>query len=335
MAGPINSVTSPATYLIRRAARMIADTDLESPDISRETWDAALPMALMELSRWKPLLKQTSVTVDEGVHNFALPSDYLQIDWDSFGDAIGARKWSEEGQSYLFSFDSTIAAATGVTGYLGGMSKPFVDSTRFQIIDDGAGGKLLSFAPKCQTTATLFYCYSAYQQVVDQFTDPAVWTVSPGAATSFTLTFLGQTTGELTTSGLAAAAAQAALQALSTVGAGNILVTEASSAFTVTLAGTLATTAQPAASALAATGTGGTVTVTQTYAGLPGNPAMDTIGFDSQDLFVLCLCQQACLVQAVNLAGDQNLSARFEKLSDKFQGRFDSRTRFAPFGMAR
>ncbi|HEY6328161.1 MAG TPA: hypothetical protein VI756_02410 [Blastocatellia bacterium] len=99
-----------------------------------------------------------------------------------------------------------------------------------------------------------------------QLGNPAAWTVNPGASTSFTLTFLGATTISLATSGLTAAAVQSALQSLSTVGPGGMLVTLTSGIFTVTLAGSLALISQPS-SALTATGTGASVTVTQTNAG--------------------------------------------------------------------
>jgi phage tail sheath protein FI len=92
------------------------------------------------------------------------------------------------------------------------------------------------------------------------------YTVNPGSATSFTLTFLGQTTVSLTTSGLNASSVQAALQALSTIGPGGVQVTLSGGLFTVTLANTLAVATQ-LSSALTGTGTGGSVTVTQVNAG--------------------------------------------------------------------
>jgi hypothetical protein len=96
--------------------------------------------------------------------------------------------------------------------------------------------------------------------------NPAQWTVNPGSNASCTLTFLGATTTVLTISGLTAVAVQAALQALSTIGPGNVLVTLSSGIFTVTLAGRLAPISQPS-SALTGAGNSGAVTIIQTNAG--------------------------------------------------------------------
>jgi len=97
-------------------------------------------------------------------------------------------------------------------------------------------------------------------------TAPPSWTVDPSGTASFSLTFLGQTTVALTTSGLSASSVQAALQALSTMGPGGVQVTLSGGVFTVTLANTLAVAAQPA-SALTGAGSGGSVTVSQVNAG--------------------------------------------------------------------
>ena len=331
----IGQVTNPGTLYIRRAARLLADSDHHTPDFSREVWDAAFPMALMELSRWKPLIKQGTNTVNSGDATMAFPADFMALDIDSFDDSKAVNSADFTYQSALFSFDTTIAAATGVPNYIGSVARPFAAGTRFDIIDDGLGNKLMAFTPSAESDAVLTYLYAAYHQVADQFTDPASWTLDPGSATSFTLTFLGQTTGTLTDSGLTAATVQAALQALSTVGVGNMNVAETNGIFTITLAGALAVSAQPAADALIGAGIGGMVTVTQVHAGSGLHTAINTIPFDAQDVFVLGLCQQACLVQSVNVAGDVKLSARFEELSDKFEGRFNDRTRFSPFGMAK
>jgi len=222
---------------------MLSDLNQQFPDIPVEVWNAALPMALMELSRWKPLVKQTTMVVNTGDASMALPADFMSINIDSFDDAKAVNNRDFTYEAALFSFDTTIAAATGVPNYFGSIAKPFADGTRFDIVDDGQGGKLMAFTPTAQTNASLTFLYNAYQQVADQVVDP---------------------------------------------GSGNIIT-----------------------------------------------PAINTIPFDCQDAFVLALCQFGCMVQSVNTIGDTALSTRFEKLSDKFEGRFNERTRWSPFGMAK
>lgn len=73
--------------------------------------------------------------------------------------------------------------------------------------------------------------------------NPAIWTVGVGAASAgtFTLTFNGQTTAA-NVFGVTAAALEAAIGALSTVGTGNVSVSGASPTWTVTFIGALSTT---------------------------------------------------------------------------------------------
>lgn len=79
---------------------------------------------------------------------------------------------------------------------------------------------------------------------------------------TFTLTFSGQTTGAITVSGLTAAALKTALEALSNIAPGDVVVNQLSAGvFEVYFAGTLAGADQPAITADAALATGGTVTV--------------------------------------------------------------------------
>jgi hypothetical protein len=87
-------------------------------------------------------------------------------------------------------------------------------------------------------------------------------------ATTFTLTFSGQTTSSLTVATATAAQVKAALEALSNIGAGDLTVTgtTGSGIFDVTFGGSLADTN---VAQMTGTGTGGaaTVTVTTTTAG--------------------------------------------------------------------
>lgn len=96
---------------------------------------------------------------------------------------------------------------------------------------------------------------------------------------TFTLTFGGQTTSAIAFDA-AASAVQTALQALSTIGAGNVLVTgSAGGPYTVTFVGTLkgVNVAQLTSSAASLTGGAGTVTHATTTAGADGRVASATV----------------------------------------------------------
>jgi hypothetical protein len=99
-----------------------------------------------------------------------------------------------------------------------------------------------------------------------------IQTVTEGGSglTSFTLTFSGQTTGSIAAAATAATV-QAAIQALSNVGAGNAIVSgSASGPYTVTFQGTLAAT-NVAQMTATPTGGSGTVTVTTATPGVAGS----------------------------------------------------------------
>lgn len=98
-----------------------------------------------------------------------------------------------------------------------------------------------------------------------------VQTLTEGGSglTSYTITFNGQTTASIDDDATAAQV-QAALEALSTVGTGNVLVTGgplASGAFTVTFRGDLANANQPAMTTTPTGGTGTVVVATTTAGG--------------------------------------------------------------------
>lgn len=99
-------------------------------------------------------------------------------------------------------------------------------------------------------------------------TQTAAITGGPTGGT-FTLTFKGQTTSAIAYNATAAAA-KSALEALSTIGAGNVDVTLATSTYTVIFTGTLGNKPQPLMTASGASLTGGTspgVTIAQTNQG--------------------------------------------------------------------
>jgi hypothetical protein len=115
-------------------------------------------------------------------------------------------------------------------------------------------GFILSGMPLSKDPATGLY--GPYGGTTDE-----VQTVTEGGSglTSFTLTFSGQTTGSIAAAATAATV-QAALEALSNIAVGDVVVTGgAGGPYTVTFAGTLADTN---VAQMTATPTGGTGTVT-------------------------------------------------------------------------
>ena len=91
-----------------------------------------------------------------------------------------------------------------------------------------------------------------------------------GSSGSFTLTFNGQTTAAIPFNATAASV-QAALSALTTIGAGNVTVTQSGNVYTVTFGGSLANQDLPL---MAGTGSGGTITTVNMVTN--GNPGLTT-----------------------------------------------------------
>jgi hypothetical protein len=100
-----------------------------------------------------------------------------------------------------------------------------------------------------------------------------VQTLTPGGSIGgtdgFTLSFGGQTTTSLSLATATAAQVQSALQALSTIGAGNVLVTGAAGGpWTVTFVNALGRTNVAALTAVVSTTTGATLTIATLTAGV-------------------------------------------------------------------
>lgn len=130
-----------------------------------------------------------------------------------------------------------------------------LDLSLFTAAEHYPNGYIKSGYPLGKVTATgLFGPYQG-----DSSDEVQTLTVGGSGLTSFTLTFGGQTTGAIAAAATAATV-QAALEALSTIGAGNVAVTgSAGGPWTVTFKGTLANTN---VAQLTTTPTGGTGTVT-------------------------------------------------------------------------
>lgn len=123
------------------------------------------------------------------------------------------------------------------------------------------GGTLASGQGIVEAGQVLAYNPATKKWIKYAGTSDEVQSITYGGAglTSYTLTFSGQTTASILASATAADV-QAALEALSNIGAGNVAVTgNVGGPFTVTFQGTLADANQPQ---MTATPTGGTGTVT-------------------------------------------------------------------------
>ena len=184
----------------------------------------------------------------------------------------------------LESVSGNNAVAAPVT--LGSNASIGVDSATLTLSgvigDNGNGFGLTKFGPGTAVlTGTASNTYTGTTTVSDgtlqlgKLPGSAIQTVTvDGSAGSFQLTLNGQTTGILAfnvpaSGGVGATASvQNALQALSTVGAGNVFVTQTGNIYTITFTGALANEAQPQ---ITATGTGGTTTNFATIQ--VGNPA--------------------------------------------------------------
>lgn len=144
-----------------------------------------------------------------------------------------------------------------------------LDTSAFSSSVHYPNGYFISGTPLAKITASgLYGPYS----VTDE-----VQTVTEGGSglTSFTLTYSGQTTGSIAAAATAATV-QAALEALSNIGAGNVSVTgSAGGPYTVSFQGTLADTNVAQMTATPTGGTGTVTVATQTGGGTEGVGGLD------------------------------------------------------------
>lgn len=175
--------------------------------------------------------------------------------------ALGTTLIASEALSFDFTFDSIYAPAW----YINRANPSFsahVDTDpnaaiNFMVEADSVG---MAYLTNMRTGQTIYIRVQALGDVIDNTQQIALGTPSAG---NFTLTYKGQTTGNITYNA-ASSAVQTALQGLSTIGAGNATVSgSAGGPYTVTFASALATDT----TALTGNGaglTGGTFLITQT-----------------------------------------------------------------------
>lgn len=178
---------------------------------------------------------------------------------DSASGSLGTTQITE-GLSVEFSFDSIY----GPTWFINRANSSFsshVDlvpnaSVKFMVEADAVG---MSSLTDMRAGTTKFLRVEALGDLIDN--NQLVSLGSPSAG-NFTLTYKGQTTGNIAYNA-ASSAVQTAVQALSTVGSGNALVTgSAGGPYTITMAGTLASDTT-AFTGNGAGLTGGTFLITQ------------------------------------------------------------------------
>lgn len=156
-----------------------------------------------------------------------------------------------------------------------------------------AGNKLNTNSSKAKETATwkvtgyaayddLLYLFSSILQKVTPTTptNNGIWTLNAGSGT-FTLTYGAQTTTTIAISA-SAAVVQAALEALSTIGAGSVAVTGTYPNYIVTFKG-----AQSTGTALTGAGTGLTVTSTAATNARRWTMIITPSAYDTQQTFTL------------------------------------------------
>ena len=153
----------PKTALISEAQGLLGDTDPNRPIVSQTIWDSAINGAARDLSRYAPLRKLIPViTVNKGDLSAPLPSDFLEIDVQSFNSAINPLNYANSYNAFIFSL-SSISSASGGFGFFSGTDQPFQPGTNFEFTDDGAGGKLFTWDQPVQLEWQIqFACYAQH-----------------------------------------------------------------------------------------------------------------------------------------------------------------------------
>jgi hypothetical protein len=160
----------PLASLIASARKKLADTDKDAPLIDDAVWDQAVPDALGDLSRFKPLRKRIDLTFTIGADEIDLPSDFMQMDLDDFNRALKPYGLFVTMRGVIFAFEWISSAATDISTAFATNPyavAPIERGTTYQLIDDGAGGKKLWLDQAPRTTTTVKTLYHAMHQVRD------------------------------------------------------------------------------------------------------------------------------------------------------------------------
>lgn len=197
----------------------------------------------------------------------------------------------EDAENALFSVVNGVSTRGG-TRYFAGMSGVF-DSTQMyrthKIIRDGAERYMVVYGKGSSTNGTVI-------RVLD-LTNPRnrIQYLTVEAGSTFTLTFGGVTTSQLTSSSTAADV-QTALAALSSIGSGNVAVTLTGTTFTVVLADSL-----PTIGLITATASAGSVAVvgnviTPTFIGTSKTGYLNSGSPTSDELRMLTIVDTTIIV---------------------------------------
>jgi hypothetical protein len=163
----VSSQLSPKQALQSEAQGLLADFDTNRQIVAQPVWDSAFTNAARDLTRWQPLRKLTpTITVQTGDTSATLPSDFIEIDEDSFNRAVNPSSLGFSYSSYVFTLAS-MNAASGGFGLLGATGQPFPLGTRFEFTDDGAGGKLFTWDQPVQLQWDIQFAYLARHSVTD------------------------------------------------------------------------------------------------------------------------------------------------------------------------
>jgi hypothetical protein len=140
-----------------------AAVDTADQDVPLQVWYSVIPNALRSFGRGQPLFKPFTIDVVDGDRQETLPSDFLDFDYFSLMLSAYPKGLDFTYRSYIFALMSTTGASSDLSSATYGVPYPFATWTQFNVVDDGMGGKILTFAPAAIKTWALHGQYYATQ----------------------------------------------------------------------------------------------------------------------------------------------------------------------------
>lgn len=253
--------------------------------------DAKTRLIKSTIDNLQLVLEQGSRTINTGQYLWISDYEYAQLSASiiSSGKVVDAGRISTpQADDHLRYVEIPLTLSAIANGTIASFQLPVagsVSAMRFIVLDPATtGSKATTLSLKLATAPV-------------GTSEKVTLTEGGSGLTSFTLTFGAQTTGSLVAAATAAQV-QTALQALSTIGAGNCTVTgNAGGPYTVTFTGTLAGTDT---GAITTTPTGGTGTVTAT---VPTTGALTTVALTSAN----CTPEGAIVASSGTLTAADNV----------------------------
>jgi hypothetical protein len=150
---------------IGEAKAMIFDLFKDAPLIDNTVWAKAVPNALIDLSKYKPMKKRFDLAVISGQELIDLPVDFVTLDQKDLNIRLEKYRCKIVLRDQVFALEWLTAASSSVLAYTS--SSPFAKDSTLQVIDDGTGKRQLWLEPAPVGSVTIKTLYLARHQVTD------------------------------------------------------------------------------------------------------------------------------------------------------------------------